>query len=133
VSGQFVGAELPGLPEGMDWNIDYGSSIVSLVTTIPGDYNSDASVDAADYIVWRKTFGQSAVLGIGADGDGSGTIDDGDYTVWRANFGRTAGAGSLSNVTVPEPAKWMLLIFAATLFGWKWHRRSHVHYYFEVR
>jgi hypothetical protein len=119
VDGQFVGAELPGLPAGMDWNIDYGTKIVSLVTTIPGDYNADGSVDAGDYIVWRKTLGQAAVRGLGADGDPNGTIDDADYIVWRTNFGATAagaatvaasGAAGAASAAVPEPiAPWILL------------------------
>jgi PEP-CTERM motif len=39
-----------------------------------GDYNSDNRVDAADYVVWRKTIGTQAA-----------------YNTWRANFGATGG------------------------------------------
>ena len=64
----------------------------------PGDYNDDGTVDAADYVVWRNTLGQTvpnygqtnAALGTGADGDGDGIITDADYDVWRARFGETA-------------------------------------------
>jgi hypothetical protein len=53
-----------------------------------GDYNLDGFVDAADFIVWRSTFGMVGVTPYsGADGDGDGTIDDGDRLVWRSNFG----------------------------------------------
>ena len=60
------------------------------------DYNSDNSVDAADYILWRKTIGTSGIeLYSGADGDGDGTIDQDDFNVWKAHFGQTLpGAGS---------------------------------------
>ena len=45
--------------------------------TLPGDFNHDGTVDAADYIVWRKTDGTPA-----------------GYNTWRANFGQPAGSGS---------------------------------------
>ena len=43
---------------------------------VPGDYNQNGNVDAADYVVWRN--------GVGT------TYTQGDYDVWRAHFGRTA-------------------------------------------
>jgi hypothetical protein len=57
--------------------------------TVTGDYNSNGTVDAADYVVWRKSDGQTGA-GLPADGDGDGDVDADDYNVWRANFGRTA-------------------------------------------
>jgi len=88
---------------------------------IPGDYNQNGVVDAADYTVWRKTLGQSvAELGTGADGNGNGAIEANDYTVWRANFGDTvAGSGSLSS-SVPEPSGILLALvglFAVLTLG----------------
>ena len=49
----------------------------------PGDYNHNGTVDAADYVVWRHTLGQSGTS-LAADGDGSGTIDQADYDEWCA-------------------------------------------------
>jgi hypothetical protein len=78
---------------------------------LPGDYNHDGVVDAADYTVWRDSVGQTGV-GLAADGDGSHAIDTGDYTVWASNFGTTSpGSGAGRSDTVPEPASWTL--FAA--------------------
>jgi hypothetical protein len=55
---------------------------------LPGDYYPDGVVDAADYLVWRRTLGRLNVPPFsGADGNGDGVIDEDDYTVWRANFG----------------------------------------------
>jgi hypothetical protein len=63
------------------------------VDDLPGDYNSDGKVDAADYVVWRK----------------SNINGQAGYNTWRANFGRTAGSGSaLSSAAVPEPGAFML-------------------------
>jgi hypothetical protein len=64
---------------------------------IPGDYNSDGSVDAADYVTWRKD-----PTAFGGDPDG--------YNTWRTNFGRTSGAGSsLGGSAVPEPTSWLFV------------------------
>jgi GH35 family endo-1,4-beta-xylanase len=74
------------------------SVVVSLPFSIglPGDFNGDGAVDAADYVVWRK---------------GSLNGQQG-YNDWRANFGRSAALGSGRNA-VPEPASGALLLLAA--------------------
>ena len=84
-----------------------------------GDYNDNGVVDAADYTVWRDTFGASVTPGDGADGDESGTIDTGDYTFWKSHFGETvpgAGAG-LAAAAVPEPTSTVLLLAGILLSG----------------
>jgi hypothetical protein len=74
-------------------------------SALPGDYNCDATVDAADYIVWRDGLGE--------------TYSQTDYDLWRAHFGQTAGSGAtlLSAAwlprAVPEPSTFMLLVLAA--------------------
>ena len=55
---------------------------------MPGDYNDDGHVDAADYTVWRDTLGQSVAAATHADGDGDGMISSADYDVWKQHFGR---------------------------------------------
>ena len=56
--------------------------------TTTGDYNLNGVIDAADYVVWRDTLGQTAdPMGSGADGDESGLVDAGDYDFWQARFG----------------------------------------------
>lgn len=67
---------------------------------LPGDFNDDGAVDAADYVVWRKI-------------DGS---PDG-YDTWRAHFGETApGSGAvLVGASVPEPPALVLLAALALL------------------
>lgn len=68
---------------------------------LDGDFNNDGSVDAADYVVWRKGF-----LG--------GTFDQEDYNAWRSNFGATLGT-ALSGGAVPEPTTVWLLTAALAL------------------
>jgi hypothetical protein len=64
------------------------------LSVLPGDYNDDGVVDAADYVVWRKGLGTTYTLT--------------DYDAWRANFGQTAGSGaagySLGASAEPLPA-----------------------------
>jgi hypothetical protein len=92
---------------------------------LPGDYNDDGVVDAADYIVWRKTYSGPNIppTSYAADGDGDGDVDGDDYAIWTANFGQTAGSGAVlaANSTarakagIPEPATLWLLVIAGGL------------------
>jgi hypothetical protein len=74
---------------------------------IPGDYNGDDVVDAADYVVWRKTDGTEQ-----------------QYDDWRASFGAVAGAGGTSDSTsaVPEPPAGYLIIALALCLPGKMRR-----------
>jgi hypothetical protein len=67
--------------------------------TLVGDFNSDGTVDAADYVVWRKNDG--------------GQFDENDYLDWRTNYGRSSDAGALA--AVPEPSALMTLLASVTL------------------
>jgi hypothetical protein len=56
---------------------------------LPGDYNLNGVVDAADYVAWRNTRLDSVTPFTGADGSGNGFVSHEDYDLWRANFGKT--------------------------------------------
>ncbi len=94
----------------------------------PGDFNDDGQVDAADYVVWRHTIGDTVARGVAADGDGNGTVEAADLNVWRAKFGTvyTAGSGaSIASASVPEPSTLLLLgIGAISLLGRRKVRRA---------
>jgi hypothetical protein len=60
-----------------------------------GDFNNDAMVDAADYVVCRKQNGSP-----------------GGYSEWQSNFGRT-GIGSSFGAAAPEPVTGALLFIVA--------------------
>jgi hypothetical protein len=71
------------------------------VNPLPGDYNFDGIVNAADYSVWRNTLGSttdSRADGTSATTPGApdGVVDELDYAFWKANFGNVLqqGAGS---------------------------------------
>jgi hypothetical protein len=74
----------------------------------PGDYNRNATSDAADYVMWKKGLDTKYV-----------PID---YDIWRAHFGQlTAGdaaldsAGVSLNASVPEPATLLQIILLSTV------------------
>ncbi len=89
----------------------------NLGAVLVGDYNRNGVVDAADYVVWRKTLGQSVPGGSGADGDNNGIIEQNDYSVWRANFGAQSGTASVTTAAVPEPASWLLMSLCVLVSG----------------
>ena len=72
----------------------------NLTLPLAGDYNRDDVVDAADYVVWRRTAGQSGYF-LPADGNADNEIDTDDFDVWRLHFGETAGNGSGLQSGVP--------------------------------
>ena len=119
LTGAFSSVVVPS-QDGLTWDTSQLSTgmISVAVTGLPGDYNQNGVVDAADYTVWRDTLGSSTNLT--ADGDGSNTIDAGDRTVWQANFGATLGSGANEAAAVPEPAPLVLLalggLFAVFVF-----------------
>ncbi len=99
----------------LDNGTRYGTNFIvaDVGATLPalsGDYNNNGIVDAADYVVWRKT---------GINGQQG-------YDTWRANFGQIAGSGSgaVANAAVPEPATFAMLIMA--LAEWCVRRRRSV-------
>jgi hypothetical protein len=102
-----------------------GIFLSSAVAHVPGDFNNDGIVDAADYVVWRK----------------DDATQDG-YDKWRANFGtslnvsgatgsarltsassvessspKSAGASAASvSATIPEPASTVLVFAGLVIF-----------------
>ena len=90
----------------------------------PGDYNGNSTVDAADYIVWRKNNGTNNTLPYD---NGLGTpIGPPHYNLWRQNFGNTGGTGTSTGLyqAVPEPGTGVLAtaVLFACLTWRKWKR-----------
>jgi hypothetical protein len=115
VTGKFGSASLPTLT-GANWQLRYSPNSVLLQVALVGDYNFNGVVDAADYVVWRKSLGQVGI-GLLADGNRNGQIDTGDYSVWRSHVGQIPGSGSgtgiSANAAVPEPSTLLLMILTA--------------------
>jgi hypothetical protein len=73
---------------------------------VPGDYNGNGSVDAADYVLWRDGGPLQNEV------EDPGTVSAADYGAWRARFGNPSAGSGGSLVAVPEPAATILLIVA---------------------
>ncbi len=77
-------------------------------TPLPGDYNTDGVVDAADYTVWRDNLGQTITLDNEGDGVTPGEVTQEDYAFWASQYGATATP--VAAVAVPEPTTlWIVL------------------------
>jgi autotransporter-associated beta strand protein len=113
LSGSVANLGAPtGGPSNFNYNLVDTGSAINLSVTIPGDFNVDGTVDAADYVVWNKGLGT--------------TYTSGDYDVWRANFGRSAGSGSGSSfsgaTSIPEPATIALVGTALAMLHFRQRR-----------
>lgn len=85
---------------------------------IPGDYNANGVVDAADYALWRHHLGTSFQLMNEVADSTPGAVTPEDYTAWRGRFGNSAGLGgssTLSTGAVPEPAACAITLLAILL------------------
>jgi len=86
-------------------------NVVGVIVGVPGDFNNNGTVDAGDYVLWRKGGPLQNEV------DTPGTVNAQDYLDWRARFGNPAGSGSgLSGAAVPEPATLVLLMLIAPFF-----------------
>jgi Dockerin type I domain len=81
---------------------------------LPGDYNDDGIVDAADYSVWRDSLNQAVERGTGADGNRDGLVTSADYELWKSSFGkRLAAASGGALASVPEPGTLSIVLLVA--------------------
>jgi uncharacterized protein YjbI with pentapeptide repeats len=86
-----------------------GEVKLAAVGPLPGDYNGDGIVDAADYIVWSANLGGATLLN--RSPHLAGPVGPADYAFWKAHFGNTlavtgsAGAAlsAAYPAAIPEP------------------------------
>jgi hypothetical protein len=89
------------------------STLVLISDGIVGDFNRDGTVDAADYIVWRKTVGQTG--NTAADANEDDIVDIDDLSFWRSGFGTSSAAGTGADAqrdAAPEPSAQFLAALA---------------------
>ena len=91
--------------------VDY----VRVYAGLPGDFSGNGTVDAADYVIWRRGLGS--------------TYTQADYQTWRTNFGTPSAGGtgsataSSSATAIPEPPTVLLFLLVASQ-PFAWRRRS---------
>jgi hypothetical protein len=97
---------LSGSQYALDWNLEGGTGDLfrfansGALNRLDGDFNADHSVDAADYVGWRKGLGTA--------------YSPNDYQTWRTHFGENDGngAGAALFSAVPEPQSLTLSLLA---------------------
>ncbi len=120
-TGAFASLQLPGLSAHLTWSATqlYSSGILSVVSTLAGDFNQDAALTAADIPVMLAaltdlaaykishtlTDAQLALIG---DFDGDGGVTNRDIQN-LLDVVATQGGGAAA--AVPEPSSLALLIF----------------------
>jgi hypothetical protein len=113
-SNQFV-------PYGTNLNDTIGAPNFPLnLSQLPWDYNRNGTIDAADYVIWRKTLGQSdpdpGNNPLAANSDRDGTVDQTDYLAWAYHLGETVatitGGSAQHALGLPEPSG---LLFSTTI------------------
>jgi hypothetical protein len=103
----------------------FDNIMLSLIDVVaPGnnaDFNGNGTIDAADYVIWRKNTG---LMGTGtrATGDANGdtNVNQADYDLWKAGFGSPVAPGAAglgAAAAVPEPSTVMLLVILGVFLG----------------
>ncbi len=87
------------------------TTLVFISDGLPGDFNRDGTVNAADYTVWRNSLGQTG--NTAADANEDNLVDDADYALWKSNYGRSESSGAGVLASVPEPTTIVLTLLAA--------------------
>ena len=85
------------------------SVALNVVPELPGDFDYDGDVDAADFAPWQAGFGQTGAA-LDADADGDGAIGGRDFLIWQRAVDAAPGEGM--GATVPEPSTWAIVTLA---------------------
>jgi len=107
----------------VDLEVEYVRVVLPPPAGVPGDYNNNGTVDAADYVLWRKGGP------LENEGDAPGTVNMADYNFWRSRFGAASGSGAaLDAANVPEPSSaiqvmWMTACYLAAPLATRVPRR----------
>jgi T5SS/PEP-CTERM-associated repeat protein len=99
VTGEFGHIALPTLELGLLWNLDYGSNevVLSIIETIPGDFDLDDDVDGNDFLLWQQ-------------GGSPKPLSTSDLVAWQASYGTFGSPTGVATTAVPEPKTRLMLM-----------------------
>lgn len=107
VTGQFDFADVPRMPNGVAFRINYLPNVVQLeVVNEPffsADFDDDGDVDPTDLAIWRGAFDLNQL----GDADGDNDSDGNDFLTWQRQVGSKPVVPAAH--AVPEPGGFALL------------------------
>lgn len=90
------------------------------VPFVPGDFNGDGAVDAADLSLWTWANG-SIDANLAADANGDSRVDGADFLIWQRQLGSETAQTAAE--FVPEPAAVGMALVVACAVAWARRRR----------
>ena len=104
---------------------DIGWQVPPELLGLPADFNGDAVVDGADFLIWQRGYGGFG----GTPGDANGDLFVDDLDGWLvSNYLGSQGLipeALLAGATIPEPAAAALALLGTLVFAVGVHRRRH--------
>lgn len=88
VGSSFRSAELPSLANGLSWNLQVGAKAVTLRVSLPGDFNSNGILDAAD-IDQLSAQVRGGTNPLAYDLNSDRLVNDADRDVWVNSLRKT--------------------------------------------
>ena len=106
----FDTVNLPALPGGLLWFVNYGATSVELVTTFGADFDEDGEVDDLDLAAWESGLGSDSAVHTDGDANADTFVNGFDFLAWQRQFG-VGGAPLAAATSVPEPSACLLAVF----------------------
>jgi hypothetical protein len=87
----------------------------ALTEPVPGDFNADGNVDAADLARWSEGFGMATGAWLyQGDANRDRRVDGGDFLVWQQSLG---GPATTASRAAPEPRGAVMVVAALGAIG----------------
>jgi autotransporter-associated beta strand protein len=116
-------SQLPGVyGAGNSGGLITGTGSLNVLTyDLPGDFDNNNIVDAADLTVWRAGMANNNATG---DTNGDGRSNGQDFLIWQRNLGATYTPAVAATAAVPEPTSLVAAAVASiALAGFRRQRR----------
>jgi hypothetical protein len=115
VTGEFADAELPPLPDELDWFVDYQPSSVTLAVLAAADFDRDGDVDGTDLASWQSGVGAIEPEKQNGDANDDGFVDGADFLMWQRQVG-AASQLAANTLRTPEPGSCVMALLATVCY-----------------